>query len=162
MVRRYKSDVSAKQFRTFTKENLDRFTLPWQEGFSGWCHFGCFSVCYKSGDMSERRNIFTKAVGRIRRRNGEHFVSFIVFRGLTDPFSLLVLFTLSFIIIALTASQGIGPLPIGIAAFGAGLCTLLASGITFLFSLFHEEGQESAEELIRYLERTVAHKPLDQ
>lgn len=136
---------SPKKYKNDLKNQLDSPFLFGQRRFTGWCLGPVFSVHYYSGKEFGRRNypILNKSVGIVRRIDGKTLVSYFIFRGLTDPVSLILLF-LSTALIFTTIHA---PEPILFAI----IWTILIAGSTALYTIFSEAGQTETADLERFL-----------
>lgn len=134
-----------KEYKNDLKGQLDSPFLFGQRRWTGYCFGPFFSVHYYSGKELGRRNypIMNKARGIIRRIDGKTVVSYFIFRGLTDPVSLIILFLLTALIF-----KGINaPEPILFAI----IWTLLIACSTAFYTIFSEAGQTETADLERFL-----------
>ena len=93
--------VRIGECRALLRQNLDsRFDFG-MERHVGWVIGYFFSMSYHSGDEVGLYYllVFHKAMGFLSGKKGSTNVHFVVFKGLTDPVSLLLLFVVSFLII---------------------------------------------------------------
>ncbi|MCR2805119.1 hypothetical protein [Paenibacillus soyae] len=156
-IRSYVSELTPAACKAFIRDNLDAFTLLYgEEHATGWTKLGWFRVSYNTGKLSRGYWVFNKALGRISRRKGETRVTFVTFRGLTDPISIVVNFSLSSLIFLL-AEGSEGATWRDILLFG-GIWSMGMAVVTWLYSMIHPDGKYAEGKLIGFLERNIAHK----
>jgi hypothetical protein len=151
----YFSTLSRKECESFIKENIDYFSFNiGQEHFSGWTKFGFFCISYISGKYRLYNPIYNKVIGRIADKNGNTTVSIHLYKGLTDIFSLLLLFVCSFTIVSLVEMNYKYNI---FAAIGlSALCCAFASIITYVSTYMSKQGKEGENELLNFLERNLS------
>ncbi len=144
---------SSKEYIAGIKERLDSPFLWGQERFTGFCIGSIFSVGYYSGKELGQRSypIYNRAVGivSVSAENaeageaGETTVSYLLFPGLTDPFSLAALFLGSFLIFVVVGVPGAGLFAL-CWTVAAALFTAISSRVAF-------DGQMGREHLKRFI-----------
>lgn len=155
MIRRYTSKLSTKECKDFIRENLDAFSIPFgDEYMTGWTKLGFFSVSYKMGKWQRNYWVFNKSIGRISSRRGTTRVTFVTFRGLTDPLSLLL--QLFGIYIMLSVAQGMEIMNAADKWLIAGCFTAVLAIISWIYTTIHPDGAYAEKEMIDYLERNIA------
>ena len=114
--------------------------------YIGWTLGNLFSLSYYSGKEFGRRNypIANKAIGIVIRREQQSVVHYCTFRGLTDPFSLVLLFALTYLIFALADF----PHPLGFTAAWVAAVALL----TFICTVASAVGHEGKVQIDKFLQ----------
>jgi hypothetical protein len=154
MKRKYFSTLSKRECESFIEENIDFISFNiGQEHFSGWTKLGFFNISYVSGKYRLYNPIYNKVIGRITNKDGNTIVSIHSYKGLTDIFSLLLLFAFSFAIISLVEmNYGYNIFAaIGLSA----LCCAFASIITYVATYLSKQGKEGEEGLLNFLETNL-------
>lgn len=139
--------VRIGECRALLRQNLDsRFDFG-MERHVGWVIGYFFSMSYHSGDEVGLYYllVFHKAMGFLSGKKGSTNVHFVVFKGLTDPVSLLLLFGVSFLIIWF-AWEGKGA-PISACLYLSLLCTILVASVTYCVSAFSPKGRKAQGKL---------------
>ncbi|MDD3193448.1 MAG: hypothetical protein PHE47_06305 [Oscillospiraceae bacterium] len=139
--------VRVKDCRVLLRQNLDsRFDFG-MERHVGWVIACFFSMVYHSGnEVGLRYSLIShKAMGFLSGGKNGTDVYYVVFRGMTDPVSLLLLFLGSFLVIWF-AWEGQGA-PFVICVHLALLITALVAGATYLVSAFSGIGRQAHKQL---------------
>ena len=152
-MRKYITSLSPKECSTILRESIDFISIgAGIEKFTGWVLLNIFSISYQSGAMRLNNPIYNKVIGILIKKNGVTQVKVLMFKGLTDLFSIAFIFIGSLLIL-LIATQG--QLKawdlIGLSL----LCCLLAGMITFFFTWLSTEGQQGEQRLTEFIERNL-------
>ncbi|MBR5247459.1 MAG: hypothetical protein IKV27_00710 [Lachnospiraceae bacterium] len=142
-------DETAGEYTDILRDRFDSRLMLGQERYIGWCMGKVFSLNYYSGAEFMRRNypIYNKAMGIIRDRDGRTEVSYHVFRGLTDPVSVIVQFLLTLLILKIVE------VPFFVL-FGLGW-TIAVALLTWVCTVCSQRGQEGKERLDEFLSRQI-------
>ena len=127
----------------------------------GWVCASFFSMAYHRSNEVGRLfyPYFHKVVGvLVPHKDDTTTAHYIVYKGLTDPVSLLLLFVGSFLICAVSAERA--GLPWSYSLWGALLCTGLAAGITFLFSTLSPLGRQAQKQLKDTMQVILTNTPV--
>lgn len=125
--------------------NLDLYRAQDQERYTGWVIGRVFSVRYYSGKEVGQRfyPIGHKAMGFVKNTGGKAEVRFWVFKGLTDPVSLLLMGGIGWFLMHLS--------DVPAAWLFALIGTLLISGFTFLCTALSMAGLEGEAQLRHFI-----------
>lgn len=142
-------DETAGEYTNILREKFDSRLMLGQERYIGWCKGKVFSVNYYSGAEFGRRNypIYNKAMGIICDKDGRTEVSYHVFRGLTDPVSVMVLFLFTSLILKIVEVSFF-------VLFGLGW-TVAVALLTWICTVCSATGQEGKERLEEFLSRQI-------
>lgn len=156
--KRFVSTLTVKECNMFIEENLGLLFLHYGlDRFQGWVRLGFYCVTLTNERFQLRNPVFHKAIGRISKSNGETRVTVTMYRGLTDLFSLLTIFLISYVLL--------GILTLNYNFVSLSLLSLLISfvvaGITYLITCFSEEAIENEEELLDFLKRSMELRKVD-
>ena len=145
-------DGNSREYIQILREKFDSRLLLGQERYVGWCIGKIFSVSYNSGAEFMRRNypIMNRAMGIVRDKGNKTEVSYYVFRGITDPISVAVLFLLTSLLMRIVGA----PSPY---LFGLGWTVAVALP-TWFATVISETGQEGKEKLDDFLSRRITHE----
>lgn len=151
--------MKRKECQVLLGRNLDSRLDFGMERHVGWVFSYFFSMAYHSNNEVGRLfyPIFHKAMGILVSHKESTRVYYVVFRGLTDPVSLLLVFGGSLLIVSV-ALEGIElsfPLLFWMALF----CAVLAAGITFLFSILTPSGRQAYKQLKKTLQVILTNAP---
>ena len=136
---------SPQKYIAYLKSRLDSPFSLGRERFTGLCFGPFFSINYYSGEEFGRRNypIMNQAIGIVRSIEGKATIFYFVFRGLTAPPSLIIIFLLSLLIFEIVNAPA--------AIYFALGWTFAVALLTFLCTMFSEIGQSGTAKLKQFL-----------
>jgi hypothetical protein len=140
-----------KQCYKQLKESLDNpFSILVSFGcekYTGWVRGPLFSISYSSGQEFGRRNypIFNKAIGFMTEKNDTSTVHYFIFKGLTDPVSVIIQYFFAFLIFFLIRWS------IVTCLICAAVWAALVAGTTLVATLLSESGDEGEERLNHFI-----------
>lgn len=151
--------VRVRDCRALLRQNLDsRFALG-MERHVGWVIACFFSMVYHSGrETGLWYNLIShKAMGILLADKGKTNVYYVVFKGLTDPVSLFLVFAGSFLVFwVLWPGDGA---PLMVCIYLALVCAVLSAMVTYFLSAFTRVGRQANRQLQKTLWNLLTNLP---
>ena len=156
------TEMDLQQCRQALRDALDSRKVFKEERYTGWVKGKLFSMSY-GGDKEtaeKGRWAYNKAMGFLSERDGKTRVHAVIFRGLSDPVSLLVLYAIFLIVFLLIQERWHATLADSLV-FSL-LAAASISCITYMATAFGEVGRQETETLRRHLTGALQKRPPEE
>ncbi len=137
------------------KDALDSRKIFKAERYTGWVKGRFFSMAYTCDKEAAERGrwSYNKAMGFLTEKNGCTHVHMTIFRGLSDPVSLLILFVVFLVLFLLIQERWhatfLDSLTFSLLAAACIAC------ISYMATAFGEVGRQETETLRRHIQQAL-------
>ena len=137
------------------KDALDSRKIFKAERYTGWVKGRFFSMAYTHDKEAAERGrwSYNKAMGFLTEKEGNTHVHVTIFRGLSDPVSLLILFVV-FLILFLLIQERWQATFLDTLTFSL-LATACIACISYMATAFGEVGRKETETLRRHIRQAL-------